>query len=227
MRNISFSQANTFNDCAKQWAYKYLDHAPEKPNPYMAAGKEFHKKIEHHLSNVALFPGTPDLEYAASIAVIDNHMPLLEQEVVAQTMDAEMQKVTVYVKGFVDAIVETNDRRIVVDWKTSQRKPKEMTERYRNQLSLYAYMLDCTSKDTIMLAYPQYQVSFEEQYDPEYGEQVYDHIVDTAYEIEEFSLQVSSAKEVKGTPSRNCKYCSFVDVCEDSFENQKKRLKVN
>lgn len=220
MRSISFSQANLFNQCGKAWAYRYLDKAPELPNPFMAAGREFHSRIEHHLTNPALFPGTPDLEYAASIAVVDGEPPLVEYEVTSDEPD-------VHVRGFVDAIATYGPSITVIDWKTSQRKPAEMKPQYRDQLSLYTHMYGCNGHDTIMLVYPQYQIFFEERYDPGHGQRIYNQVVDTAREIETFTSQISCADEVKGTPSRyGCKYCSFANICPDSFENQKKRLKV-
>lgn len=218
---ISWSQANCYADCPRKWAYRYLDRAVEAPSVALAQGKAVHEQIERYLLHHHPADANPLTRFADDT---------LRQQVDAVfEVEVEVGKEIdgLYVRGFVDVLVTfDNGRKVIIDWKTSGRKPQGMKPAYRNQLSLYAYLEECGSHDAIMIAYPQYGDMFTEYYDPALGEQTFDWIVRTADKISYMKENVSSAAETQGTPGWfECRYCPYVADCPDSYERQKKKLR--
>lgn len=222
METISWSQATCYDSCPKKWTYKYVDKIPPKPSKAMEQGSQIHKRIEEYL--VSRHPVLLDTHTNNASKVIDSLCPTtiaVEQEV-SKEIDG------LKVHGFVDVILQVFSGRIFVDWKTTLngRKPKEMKEGHYKQLSLYGYLADATATDSLLVSYPQNNVGFFADYDPKHGEQVFDWVIRTADVIRYLKEQVSTGEEVQGRPGRyECKYCDYKDICPDSFEKQKRRLK--
>lgn len=222
METISWSQATCYASCPKKWAYRYIDKLPSKPSVAMEQGSKIHKQIEDYLTTK--HPVLLDTCTRNASNIVDALKPLHVE--VEQEVSKELDGLKVH--GFVDAILEVEGGRVFIDWKTTLkgRRPKEMKEGHYKQLSLYGFLADANNKDMLIVSYPQNDVGFYAEYDVEHGESVFDWVVGIADIVAYMKEQVDTGEDIQGTPGRfECKYCDYQNICPDSFEKEKRRLK--
>lgn len=223
MQTISFSQAMSFTTCPKRWAFRYVDKLEGIKSEALVYGSAVHTEIEAYLLDPKL-----DSEYGEYAADVIGTAATVAAATLSVEVEVYKDLDGLRVHGFVDAMMEYEEDggKILIDWKTSAKKPIEMKDDHYRQLSLYAYLADAREGDGLLVCYPQYEKGFSAEYVPEHGEEVFDFLVQTADRIKYLREHISSGNEVDGTPSWfGCTYCDFEKDCSDSYNKAKKRLK--
>ena len=217
---LSFSQASTFEQCERRWAYRYLYELPSVPGPALVYGKKVHQEIEDYLNNQILIVDPDSLGLKARTYIEGECADSIDVEAHLEFVDG---KTTIH--GYADVILNYCDgRKGVIDWKTAKRKPKTMKPEHKAQLHLYGFMAALTKGDQLTIAYPEYGIIYDIDYDPEHAEKVINWMLDIADEIRYIYTNCSKETE-EGNFTANttalCGWCDYLDRCPEGLEYQK------
>lgn len=211
---ISFSQAQTWKRCKRQWSFDKVDKRKGIPGMAAIRGNRYHEAIESAIK----------LGGVSSNRIITNALDLVsELNDVEPEAYLEMVEDNIKIRGYADVIgsrhiptetlLEPNTKKsVIVDWKFPGKHPgKTPKKEYRNQLQLYGRL---HGADELIVAFPEHDTAFKFDYDPVEGLKMVDELLEVAKEIID-----SGAKEIPGaeqtpTPNFLCKnYCNFRDIC--------------
>lgn len=202
---ISFSQANNFNQCARNWAWKKVDKLTEPISWYTFWGSRMHKQIEDLFSGENSRSANADNAFNF-IHGFDEVKVLAVEKYVERVVDG------IKLRGYIDLYFECDGDGYVVDWKSKASAPSEPSEDNWRQVQLYAFLTGATR---VCIYYPEYDRFFIEVADPLIGLDVFDNILNTARTIID-----TKAMEIKGddqvaTPNKNCFFCPWQDRCNE------------
>lgn len=215
LEKISNSQANTVLQCAKRWAYKYLDEAPEPPQAQLEHGTLVHAQIEKCLLNESI-PEFSHVKYAVDfIDQLDPVEILVEKEL---NLSVNEQ---VTITGRADCIVQRENNTVIIDWKTKSKKPDTiMAIEVKQQLSLYGFLYGLKPGDQIIAVYPEWQIAVIEAYDKNEGLRAIERMLEAHQKRLTITENSYEAAEVKASPSYLCNWCSFKEICPDKKRNK-------
>lgn len=217
---ISYSQASTFEKCQRRWQYEKILNYPAKPQPQLIYGSKMHQQIEDYLNGLVL-PGLEDPNAPATKAVelIKKWNPKNYEVERYYQMELETDN-QVLVRGKADVVLEMDDYRAIVDWKSSQKKPTaKKADGVRTQLSLYAYMAGLNNGDKIIAAYPQWPGAvYSMPYEKSMGEQSMAWISSIAAKMKESIKIAIDGDLLEATPTKLCNWCPYQDNCPQAYK---------
>jgi hypothetical protein len=228
---LSFSQASTYESCQRKWAYRYLYALPSIPGPALVYGKKVHQEIEDYLNNQVLIVDPDSLGLKARTYIEGECTDSYDVEAHLQYQTGDTT-----IHGYADVLLHYCDgRKGVIDWKTSKRKPKTMKPEHRAQLHLYGFMADLKRGDQLTIAYPEYGIIFDIDYDPEHGEKVVNWMIDVADEIRWIYLNCTQETEEANFATNTtplCGWCEYLDQCPEGqsykteYDDIRKKIKA-
>lgn len=228
---ISFSQASTFESCPRRWAYRYLYELPSVPGPALVYGKKVHQEIEDYLNNQVLIVDPDSLGLKARTYIEGECADSFDVEAHLEYVQGDTT-----IHGYADVLLNYCDgRKGVIDWKTAKRKPSTMKPEHRAQLHLYGFMADLTEGDQLTIAYPEYGIVYDIDYDPHHAERVINWMIDTADEIRWIYLNSDKDTEEANFEANTtplCGWCDYLDQCPEGktykkeYDEIKKKMKA-
>lgn len=136
VHHSSASQVDTFDDCNRKWAWRYVGGIKPPPNIYAAAGTKLHDVAKAWLQRGELPP--PGSEIAKVFAPMVQHMPKPGECTEVDDSRFELRTEAGIIVGYVDAEVPPERRGgvpEVYDWKTTTdlryAKPAEVLDAQR------------------------------------------------------------------------------------------------
>ena len=208
---ISWSQANTFQQCPKKWAYEKLDRIKGEPQEALIHGNEVHNAIETYLKTGEMLPQNKYVYYAENIL----KMFRLKKPKIEEPLS----------KGCVRGKADVLGTNILIDFKTSKHNISQMKELTYNQLSLYGYLAGFKNGNTLLEVYPEKAIFFEAEYDESNGLRQFERLERIFGDIQETREHVESAEQLQGSPSKLCGWCPYNNICENNYDLARKRLK--
>lgn len=209
MIEISFSQANTWKTCRKQWAYRYVDGRKGIPSLPAVRGNRYHEAIEASLK-MGSRPDNPILGRAVNV-IARLGWEKVEPEKYLELYDETKQY---KIRGYADVIGHKEDQDFVLDWKFPGKHPGSSPKKdYVDQIQLYGYMSGFNGA-SLILAYPEHDTAFTVEQDFERGKSVAESIFDAARQIDECGAKDMPGDSVDGSYNWSCReYCSHRDIC--------------
>lgn len=207
MIEISFSQAQTWNNCRKAWAYRYVDKRKGIPSLPAVRGNRYHSAIENAL-NAGRMPENPIL--ARAVEVINRlEWDSLEPEKYVEYVQDDLK-----IRGYADVVGKKAELNYVVDWKFPGKHPGGTAKKdYLDQINLYSFMFGFNDA-RLIIVYPEHDVAFASNADPARGEKVAEKILVAAGEIKTSGALEIYGKDQEPTYNWTCKqYCDHRDVC--------------
>ena len=206
MFEISYSQANTFRDCKRKWAYRYVDKRKGIPSLPAIRGNRYHSAIEQAILD-DVEPVNEILSRAVAI------FSRLGWENVKPEEYLEYIEGDYKVRGYADIVAEKDGKHYVLDWKFPGKHPgKKPPPKHVDQIQLYAYLL---GSDVCVLAYPEHDTAFTFEADDIHGERILNRLIKTVKEIDESGAYEVPGAEQQPTPNFLCRdWCEYRDVCE-------------
>ena len=224
---LSFSQASTYNQCERRWAYRYLYELESVPGPALVHGSKVHKEIEDYLNNEVLLVETDSLGMKAKAYIESQPLQTFQVET---HLEYVVEDTTIH--GYADVILYNSDgTKTIIDWKTANKKPKTMKPEHQAQLHLYGFMAGLTQGDLLTIAYPEYGIIFDIDYDPKHAEYVVEWMIDTAEHIRNIHDTYDKNADEKNFDANTtplCGWCDYLDKCEEGKAHQQEyeRIKI-
>jgi len=239
---LSVSKTKTFSDCKKKFEFSYIIKLPRKEFSYHTFGKFAHKILEdfhmayvdgskepYHIIMSKAFKTaveeykeklTPDMkkegwdivnEYLKMVSKNkNNNLPL---NVIACEKNFELPIAeNIILNGMIDRIQLDGDNVLhVADYKTTKNKKYLKDDWF--QLLTYAYVLhqEDPSITKVRASYVLLRHNFE------HITKVFniDDILQVKDKYIDYASKILNEKEYAPNPSWQCRYCEYLDICEE------------
>lgn len=165
---LSQSQVRTFTECSARWMFKYAWELPDPPSPALTLGEAFHAAMEANFkqkietrkdlpaaevvqvyrrafaeraSETCFGADDPNVVAAKGAELVELYMRDAAPRIQPKAVEIEVEgKIAgVRVRGRID-LIDWAGR--IVEFKTSSRKPSDLTFQNRFQLATYARLTD-------------------------------------------------------------------------------------
>ena len=236
---LSVSKVKTFQDCKAKYRYSYIEKLPRKEWDFHIFGKflhdvleNFHKELMqdaeqpwHTLMGRCFKEATTKYNMTAeqkseSKDILQSYLGQMAEQkktgTLPKVIDVEREfyidiNNKVLLNGFIDRIQIDSDGTLhVADYKTTKNK-KYLKDFF--QLLTYAYviMLDDPSIERIKASYILLRHDFE------YLTEIYKRpeVLSIADRFLKYADNIQAERLWRPTPQFLCKYCDFVDVCDE------------
>jgi putative RecB family exonuclease len=249
---LSYSKVNTYESCPKKYKFAYIDKLPRQDKSFTIFGSFCHEVLET-FHRYYLNEATKDLEYVEAMQKAFNYSIskwkekiTIEQlnEAYSIMMDYLMiffslkeeerpiilsveQKIWTPINdeiifyGYIDRVQKDKDGVLhIIDYKTTK-DPKYLKD--RTQLLLYGYSLfvDDDSVDKVRTSY--ILLKHKMRY------MTKDHNIDELIAAKDALLikwrEIIEDKLFRAKPSFMCRYCDYIQHCEDGNEKMYKEKK--
>lgn len=226
----SYSRLSTYRgefSCPWKFYLKYIRKLPETPTPALALGKAAHAviaaTIKHKTDNPYPFceaVGTaceinPDELYR----LVDHpavRRATEKAECIEEHFEMPLAEEIVF-QGYIDCYWKTDDRIVLIDWKTNQ-QPYRATDTH--QLGLYAAYLSQQYSLPVEghLVFLRTRKIESHQYSPEDIRESLDWATETAQEIERLlTLETENPVQVFAPkPGKACEFCAYAHLCPEA-----------
>jgi predicted RecB family nuclease len=232
--NFQFSQAslNDYVECARRFQLRYLleqSWPAVEAEPLlerervMALGQRFHKLIQQHIEGLPVealtpSPDEPELlrwwqSYLRALDTTLHGLPAPRRAEVALSIPLGNYRLVAHC----DLIAADDDRVVIVDWKTEQRRPTREQLLNRLQTKVYRYVVTEVQQrapGTVSMIYWFAQYPDQPEVLPYEARQ---HTEDQRYLTElisEIDQRASQSGEWDKTPNeRKCAYCTYRSLC--------------
>lgn len=214
---ISFSQANTFNTCRRNWSYQKVDQLKRLFSWYTYWGSRVHKQIEDAFLGEDKAPRSTPAQNAYNF-VHNKHDAVdifVETELRSEVVDG------VQIRGFADIIFTQiielapgpkMSVRTLADWKTKASSPDAPSAENWNQVQLYAYLHG--GIDQVCIYYPEYDKAYYREANSIVGKQVHDELMFTGQLIlNDEKIRTTKGDDQVATPNKNCFFCDHQARC--------------
>jgi hypothetical protein len=143
MRPWSYSRLGTYEDCPKQYWYKYVEGMPgfRPSSPAASRGTLLHSKAEAYLKDeIKIYP--PEFQKVSSHTMMLKHIKATPEQKLAVTdtwEPCDYDAPEAYFRAIIDIVYPTLECKVinVEDWKTGQAYP-EHAEQLRNYTAVAA-----------------------------------------------------------------------------------------
>lgn len=232
--NFQFSQASLsdYVDCARRFQLRYLleqSWPAVEAEPLlerervMALGQRFHKLIQQHIEGLPVealtpSPDVPELsrwwrDYLHALETTLRDLPAQRRAEVALSMPLGGYRLVAHC----DLIAVDNDRVVIVDWKTEQRRATREQLLNRLQTKVYRYVVTEVQQrapGTVSMIYWFAQYPDQPEALPYEARQ---HANDQQYLTEliaEIEQRAAQPGDWDKTPNeRKCAYCTYRSLC--------------
>lgn len=238
---LSVSKVKTFDSCTKKYKYTYVLKMPRKEQDFFIFGKFCHTVLENfHLEyiNGSAEPHNKVMskafkaakqEYAGKMTpettkecfdILNRYLQIIAKKdnnlstsvlAVEKNFEVKLNDNVVLI-GMIDRLQVDSDGVLhVADYKTTKNK-KYLTDDFF-QLLTYGFVLmsEDPSIEKIRASYILLRHDFEpitQEFTREEMLQMKDKYID-------YANKIISEQEYKPSPSQLCKFCDFIDICED------------
>ena len=236
--NFTFSQNNLqdFADCPRRFELRYLeklDWPALRPEPalelerHLLLGERFHRMVQQHqiglpAEQITTLASEPELAewWQAYLTFAPPGLP--ERRLAEYTLAAPFGDYRLVAKYDLLAI-QAGERAVILDWKTSLKKPRRSTLQNRLQTRLYPFLLveaGTTLNGGIPLQPEQIEMIYWFTADPKNPEHF---VYSTAQHEDDRSYLQSLIAEVEAcsttifpltTDLRACRFCNYRSLCE-------------
>lgn len=239
---LSVSKVKCFESCHKKFYYNYIVKLPKKEFEFYTFGKVVHKTLEDFHSaylngstdkfnitmskayNVAkdLFKDkiNPEMDkecfqilnqYLKIISTNSNHN--LSSKVTSAEKDFKLalsDKVTLI--GAIDRTQIDKDNILhISDYKTTKNKKYLVDDYFQLQTYAMVMMLEDPSLERVRVSYILLRHNFEYLT----WEFTRDEIIPLKNKYLEYAEQIMKEDKYEASPSKLCRFCDFIEVCED------------
>lgn len=246
---LSVSKVKTFDSCKKKFQYTYILKLPRKEYEFYAFGHLLHKTLElfhitllnslttpldkamsdafrsakkefaHKLQTEAIQEAFEILkQYLKIVSINKEHN--LSTSILAAEKDFELKLADdIVLLGTIDRVQIDKDGVLhVADYKTTKNK-KYLKEDFF-QLLTYCFVLlsEDPSIEKIRASYILLRHNFEYMTQEFTKEQ----ILETKEKYMEYANKITTEKEYQASPSNLCRYCDFLDICEEGRKQMKR-----
>lgn len=239
---LSVSKAKTFDDCALKFRYSYIERLPRKEWEHHVFGNVLHGALEYFHQDI--IEGKTDAfnvlmtgAFKKVIKEFEGRVTKEQKEEAWQILNNYLKKLAfdtnagtnptvisvekdffiniddrVLLNGFIDRIQRDPDNVLhVSDYKTT--KNKKYLKKDRFQLLTYAYVLflEDPSLTKLRTSYILLRHDFETMVD----EITRDEAMSIEKKLIEYADKIESEKLYRPSPTPLCKYCDYLDSCQD------------
>lgn len=220
----SFSSIKMFDNCAKRYYHqKITKEVVDLGGEASVYGNRIHKHMELRLAEGKMLPGEAKAFEEHCLAVEKMAGPtssmFLEKKLAIdrQLKPCEWESDNTYVRSILDVLIMTDDKAVIMDWKTGKRRP-DFFQLELSAAQVFIHYPEIKKINTAFVWLTANQID-KEQYNRKSLKAILKNVASKTGRIEEArELDVWPAK-----PSGLCSYCPANKICEFAQKSYRRR----